>query len=172
MLIDVRTLTRQTGSSLDLELERSPEAFSLCRDDLAVDTSVAFSGQLLHTDHGILVLNGTLRATLTGNCARCLQPIPLTIETGLHETFQPAAELLAEGEDRTDEAYAYIGNMLDADQALRDNLIPLLPARLICSDDCAGICPTCGNNRNTSPCDCLTADKGRPSPFATLKQLL
>ena len=172
MLIDIRTLTRQTGASMELVLEYGPEVFGLIHDDLSIQYPVTFTGQLLHTDHGILVLTGTIKADLTGTCARCLQPVPLTVETSLRETFEPLAEPSPEGEDQPEEAYSYTGYDLAIDQALRDNLIPLLPARLICREDCAGICPVCGADRNTSPCDCLATGKGRPSPFDALKQLL
>lgn len=172
MLIDIRTLTRQAGISMELALEYSPEEFGLIRDDLSLAFPVAFAGQLLHTDHGILILTGTLKAVFSGTCARCLQPVPLTIETSIRETFEPMTEPSAEGEELPEVSYGYAGLELDIDQALRDNLIPLLPARLICREDCAGICPVCGADRNASPCDCLAAGKGRPSPFDALKQLL
>lgn len=157
---------------MELVLEYGPEEFGLIRDDLAIETPVAFTGQLLHTDHGILILTGILKAGFTGTCARCLQPVPLTVETGVRETFEPLTERSAEGEELPEESYGYEGLAIDIDQALRDNLIPLLPPRLICREDCAGICPVCGADRNDSPCDCLAAGKGRPSPFDALKQLL
>ena len=172
MLMNIRTLTRQAGTSMELELIRDPEAFSLRRDDISFESPIIFSGQLLHTNHGILVLTGTLKTNLIATCARCLQPVHLTIETSLEETYQPKTELLAVGEDQPEETYEYSGYELDVDQALRDNLIPLLPVRLICREDCVGICPACGADRNTSPCDCMAAGKGKFSPFDALKQLL
>ena len=71
-----------------------------------------------------------------------------------------------------DEAYRYTGHALDIDQALRDNLIPMLPQRPVCREDCAGICPVCGVNRNVTPCSCLSEGKGKASPFDDLKKLL
>jgi uncharacterized protein len=174
MLIDIRTLARQAGTSMELDLEIGPEAFGLLREDLSLESPVAFAGQLTHTDHGILILTGTRKATLTGICGRCLQPVPLMIETSLNETFEPDDEKSGSGsdEEQPSEAYGHTGLALEIDQALRDNLIPLLPARLICREDCAGLCPVCGTDRNANPCDCLSGGKGKPSPFDALKQLL
>jgi uncharacterized protein len=55
---------------------------------------------------------------------------------------------------------------LEMDEALRQNLVPALPIQPLCQPDCAGLCPTCGTNRNTAPCGCETADEYRP--FAEL----
>jgi len=172
MLIDIRSLTRQAGTSIELDLEIGPEAFGLLREDLSLESPVAFTGQLMHTDHGILILTGTMKAKLAGICARCLQPVPLMIETSLNETFEPEDQKTGSDEEQPSEAYGHTGLALEIDQVLRDNLIPLLPVRLICRDDCAGLCPVCGVDRNVNPCDCLSGGKGKPSPFDALKQLL
>jgi len=165
-------LTRQAGTSVELNQTIRPEAFVLLREDLSITAPVEFEGQLLHTGHGILVLTGTIKAILTGTCARCLQPVPLTMETSLQETFKPMSDQTDGDADDLEVVYGYMGQDLDISQALIDNLIPMLPARLICREECAGFCPICGADRNTSPCDCLESGKGKLSPFDDLKQLL
>lgn len=178
MLIDIRTLIRQTGNTLDLNLAFPPEAFQLLRGELTIREPVTFVGQLRHSAGGSLDLTGTLKATIEGMCVNCLEPVPMQVEAEVHETFQP--ELEAEAADGpessvgfdSDEVYRYAGHALDIEQALRDNLIPMLPERPVCREDCSGICPVCGVNRNNNPCDCLSEGKGKSSPFDELKKLL
>lgn len=178
MLIDVRRLIRQTGNTLDLDLSFPPEAFRLQREELAIKGPVTFVGLIRHLDGGKLELTGTLNASLEGMCVSCLEPVSLKVETGVHETFLPETETAPadagdlSGEADSDEAYRYAGNTLDIEQVLRDNLIPMLPERPVCRDDCSGICPVCGVNRNVNPCNCLSEGKGKPSPFDQLKKLL
>jgi len=178
MLIDIRTLIRRTGNTLDLDLCFPPEAFRLQREELAIKEPVAFIGQLRHSAGGTLVLTGTLKASLEGMCVNCLDPVPLQVETDVHETFQPEVEAMdsndlesSEGID-SDEAYRYAGTALDIEQGLRGNLVPIVPGAAVCRADCAGICPVCGVNRNSAPCDCLSEGKGKASPFDDLKKLL
>ncbi len=172
MLIDIRSMTGQPGTSLELDLQVSREMFGLQQEDLSLASPVEFAGRLQHTGHGILVLTGHASASFVSICARCLKPVPLTVQTDVRETFEPTNDLPDNGEEQPGETYGYTGHKLDIGQALRDNLIPLLPARVICKDDCAGICPVCGADRNENPCDCLDPEKGRQGPFDALKQLL
>lgn len=178
MLIDIRTLVRQNGSTLDLDLSYPPEAFRLQREELWIKGPVTFVGQLRHSAGGNLDLTGTLKASLEGMCVSCLDPVSLQVETDVHETFQPESEAAAAVDDESaeeidsDEVYRYAGSALDIEQALRDNLIPMLPERPACRADCAGICPVCGVNRNENPCSCLSEGRGNASPFDDLKKLL
>ncbi len=179
MLIDIRTLIRQTDTTLDLDLIFAPEAFQLLREELRINSPVSFVGQLRHTTDGELILNGTLKATVEGMCVRCLDPVTLSIETGVNETFLPAKAALAARAaaaelEETDFAqpYDYTGSSLDIEQALRDNLIPQLPEQPVCRPDCSGLCPVCGTDRDQKPCECKAEVQGKGSPFADLKKLL
>ena len=172
MLIDIRSLTGQPGALTELDLQISQEAFDLQREDMSLSSPVMFTGSLRHTEHGILTLSGQAKVSYTGICARCLKSVSRDLDTQVRESFEPTDTLPDNGEMQPGDTYGYAGHELDIGQALRDNLIPLLPVRVICQENCAGLCPVCGTDRNENPCDCLQTGKGRPGPFDSLKQLL
>jgi uncharacterized protein len=90
---------------------------------------------------GVLV-TGTSRAHLVGECVRCLDPVEGEISTPFQELFFHA-EQEVEGADE-DEILRLTGDQLDLEPVVRDSLVPALPLAPVCRDDCPGLCPECG----------------------------
>ena len=90
---------------------------------------------------GVLV-TGSAVAPLTGECARCLDPVTSTIEASFQELYlyQPGA---ADEEDDGEERYLD-GDLLDLEPAFRDAVVLALPLSPLCREDCPGLCPECG----------------------------
>lgn len=128
-----------------------------------------FSGLLQNVGNGILTLTGRVSTGYEGECARCLQPVREELDLPLAETFRPVSST---DESADEDDYRYEGNQLDIGQAIRDNLLPVIPQRLLCRETCPGLCPDCGANLNDEDCGCATAREGRLSPFDQLKELL
>ena len=92
-------------------------------------------------------------------CARCLDPVSQPIEATFDLIFRPAGADL----DNTDRAIStseteigyYEGDGLLLEDVLREQILLALPAKNLCREDCKGLCPECGRNRNTDPCDCV-----------------
>ena len=61
-----------------------------------------------------------------------------------------------------DETYPLEGYRADISRAAFEALLSELPMRFVCREDCKGLCPVCGRNRNTNPCDCLEGARGAP----------
>ena len=59
---------------------------------------------------------------------------------------------------------------LDLDEAIREELLLSFPMRILCQEDCPGLCPKCGKPKRLGDCGCPTWE---PDPrLAVLKQLL
>ncbi|MBO0828739.1 MAG: DUF177 domain-containing protein [Streptosporangiales bacterium] len=86
---------------------------------------------------GVLV-SGTARTTYTGECARCLEPISSPVEVGLQELFAHPGPDVGEDESLLE------GDLLDLEPVLRDAVLLELPQSPVCSEDCPGLCATCG----------------------------
>jgi uncharacterized protein len=59
------------------------------------------------------------------------------------------------------------GEVIEVDRLVAEQIFLALPVKVLCSEDCKGICPGCGANLNEEACRCRTAD--RRSPFAKLR---
>ncbi len=92
---------------------------------------------------GVLV-TGSARAGLEGECVRCLDPISEELEAGFQELF-----LYDDSRDRgttegDDEVSKLEGDLVDLEPLLRDAVVLALPFQPLCEDDCPGLCPECG----------------------------
>jgi uncharacterized protein len=136
LVFDTRTLgpvamrsesrTVPAPASLGVELVSVPEGAELELDI-----------QLERVTDGVLV-TGTVRAPLVGECARCLEMFASSAEVRFTELFTHEA-----GDDEAD-GYLLDGDLLDLELALRDALVLELPLAPLCAEDCPGLCSECG----------------------------
>jgi uncharacterized protein len=96
-----------------------------------------------------IVLTGTADADWTGPCRRCLGPAHGHVHVRLRELYQPTPT--------SEDAFELSGDVLDLWPAVREGLMLELPLAPVCREDCAGLCPVCGADRNVAPCDCDTS---------------
>lgn len=92
---------------------------------------------------GVLV-TASVTAPLTGECARCLEEFKSSLLVRFQELF-----VAEDGGSDTEgylqsDGYLLNGDLLDLEPALRDALVLELPLSPLCSDDCQGLCVTCG----------------------------
>jgi uncharacterized protein len=103
--------------------------------DLALDL------RLESVSEGVLV-SGTVRVLLTGECARCLEPLTDHLEVGVQQLFvYPGNEV---GSDDDDEIGHVVDDLVDLEPLVRDAVVLALPLAPVCREDCPGMCPTCG----------------------------
>jgi DUF177 domain-containing protein len=93
--------------------------------------------QLERVTDGVLVI-GTVRAPLVGECARCLDMFASSTEVRFTELFTD------ESGDEEADGYVLDGDLLDLEPALRDALVLELPLAPLCAEDCPGLCSECG----------------------------
>jgi uncharacterized protein len=82
-------------------------------------------------------------AGLTGPCMRCLEPAAPVTEVDVREVHQPGG-----GEELTS-PYVH-DDELDLHAWARDAYALALPAQVVCTPECAGLCPECGANLNAA----------------------
>lgn len=103
-------------------------------------------------------LTGSIGADLELGCTRCLEPVRHTAEIDFEDIFiGPEDEpLVADAEVPTsdlDESIAVTGE-IDLAETVREQILLALPEQIYCRDDCKGLCPQCGSNRNLIDCSC------------------
>lgn len=117
------------------------------------------SAQLLSHSLGEVRVAGRLEVTLTAVCDRCLESTVLPIRKTFDLVYVPAGEV-GGGETEVDEAAIevgfYEGSGIELNDVLREVVLLALPMQLTCGEDCKGICPVCGQNRNQASCSCET----------------
>ena len=162
MRLDLRPILRTPGASLPFQfrLDLSGMDFYGARP---FAHPVRVSGAVRNMA-GALSLEGTAETTLELTCDRCLKPFsqPLAL---------PVSTLLAEEleDEENDEIVLLQDGAADLDEIFTTALVLSMDAKHLCSEDCKGLCPTCGADLNLGPCQC----RKEPDPrFAALAQLL
>lgn len=107
-----------------------------------------------------VMIEGSTNISLYLHCDRCLKslPFPMEIHFSKEIDFKQTEEDRAQGLDETN---YIIGYNLDVDILIHEEILMGFPAKLLCSEDCKGICKTCGVNLNEETCDC---DNGSYDP--------
>ena len=103
-------------------------------------------------------VRGRLAARLGLQCGRCLEPFELPVDQELDLFYLPhRPDAAADGEEEEDDVGLsdhdmvvafYRGGELDLGQMVREQFFLAVPMKHLCREDCAGLCPTCGINRN------------------------
>jgi uncharacterized protein len=105
-------------------------------------------------------LRASYNAALEVLCARCVEPVPVPIEGEFDLIFRPQEADAEAGEraiteDETEIGY-YDKNGLLLEDVVREQVLLSLPARILCTPDCKGLCPRCGQNLNSASCNCVS----------------
>jgi len=136
-------------------------------DGLAVSASRVPEGAPVHVEVELQAVNdgivavGVVTAPWEGECRRCLKPARGEVRSEVQEVFERHP---VEGETRPLE-----GIDVDLTETARDAVLLELPLAPLCREDCAGLCPTCGADRNESGCDCVVETKD--PRWAALEQI-
>ena len=121
------------------------------------------SAELLKNSSGEVRVQGRYTVELKAPCDRCLVDARFPLDAGFDLFYQPASSIARDEEIEIDEGEAQIGfydhDGLELEDILREQILLALPMQRVCREDCKGICPVCGKNRNQSACDCSTSTK-------------
>jgi len=115
---------------------------------------------------GVLMMTGSVSTTIHGVCDRCASDFDAYVEFPLNVVL--VTELA--NEDNEDEwVFPLEGDSADLEDIVRTVFVLNLDSKLLCKEDCKGLCCRCGKNLNDGPCTC---QKELDPRFAALKQLL
>ena len=143
MLLGLSKIIDRPGASVPFST--SVDLSDLCYGvSYPVSEPVVAQGTVRNTA-GVLVMQGSLETTIHGVCDRCATEFDRKIQFPLE------------------------GDSADLDDIVRTVFVLNLDSKLLCREDCAGLCSRCGKNLNDGPCNCR---KELDPRFAALKQLL
>ncbi|MBO5792279.1 MAG: DUF177 domain-containing protein [Lentisphaeria bacterium] len=134
------SVSRVEKEPILLEGTEGPEFWALPENDpYTSDEEVEYELQVRSAAGSILV-TGWVRGTVNAVCGRCLEPVTMEISAEDIELYYAKSDIHEEE--------------LDITADVRDELLIELPMNPLCSDECEGLCPVCGVNRNKTECQC------------------
>ncbi|MBC8166098.1 MAG: DUF177 domain-containing protein, partial [Bryobacteraceae bacterium] len=150
---------------LELKKAQFDERFAPGEIDLAEGSLTQSGGlhaageaELLSNTLGEIRIRGRLTVDLDASCDRCLEPVKYPISGRFDLFYRPAPKGPLPSEvainDGESQIGFYEGAGIELADILREHILLSLPMHQVCREDCAGICPQCGLNRNTGTCNC------------------
>jgi len=114
--------------------------------------AVTVAGRLSVAGQGRYYFTGHLSGTTVVSCRRCLSDVTAPVSDDLTALYAEAG--LDEADE--DDVYPLAGNArtIDLRSAVREAWLLAVPAFVTCHDECQGLCPSCGADRNEVPCAC------------------
>lgn len=174
MKLDLRPLLSESVRHTDVDFTLVPP--DSAKDDPGSNLFGVRFPEPLHVTGEITNTAGYMRMVLEAAlpyvvpCARCLEDVDGTFSFRLEKTVAPKGLLTNVSEEDADDYVVVEDGFLDVDEQLLEILELDFPSKVLCHEDCRGLCPKCGRNLNIGPCGC---DLREPDPrLAPLAKLL
>jgi uncharacterized protein len=155
MLIEIERLA-ETGE--DFEQVYTPDDLSLEDEHARLASNVRVWGHASRKRDEVRI-EGSIDTTVQLLCDRCASPTTLPVNVA----FKADLGLASPGDGETEgtelhdtdmDFSTHNGVAVNLDEIVREQILLALPARLLCGEECKGLCPTCGANLNEQSCDC------------------
>ena len=162
--VDIDDIDMESG--LFLSLKKPLELFFPKGEKPLSESPVEIEVTLTRFDGDVQAAGG-VRGTIRLECGRCLNEYRQELETEINASFTVEDE--ADDEVSDDDVYLYDGVTIDLYQAVREQLLLVMPIKPLCGEDCKGLCPKCGQDLNLK--DCGHRKNEVDSRFAVLAKL-
>lgn len=149
MILQLREIFQIEGMHLPVSYEITPEELSEVRG-YTFAAPVAVSGEF-YNRAGIVTLKYTVSCTLDVVCDRCLTELKRDYSYDFSHTVVPS--LQSEG-DIYDTYPVAQHDSIDMNETAISDLLLMLPTKMLCREDCKGLCDICGCNLNERTCNC------------------
>lgn len=165
MKVDISPVLRGECNRIDIDFSLVPEPI----DGVEFNSDAHIFGSV--TDNaGYMRLSLSVEIPYTTECARCLCEVNDVFRTDFERTVvTPGVLSEAQIADNVDEYVIVENAMLDVDEELSETLILDFPTKIVCSDDCEGLCPVCGKPKREG---CACVEKHTDPRWAALAALL
>jgi len=177
-------LNELSEEDLTVSYEAQPDELGLLpeeavvRGDLSLTMTAGASGTLVH-------IHGEIGGTFVRECVRCLREyeehilLPFSARYRMPEVMSrgrsrgkpaqdPDAAGIVEAPEDDEDTYVCIGERVDPAEMLREHIILATPIQPLCNEDCQGLCPVCGRDKNQAACGCV--EPTPMNPFAFLQE--
>lgn len=147
-MIDISGILGKKGEQIGFSVSENIENV----DDYPMITafigSVNIKGTATNTDGAVNIeAEGEVKVTMP--CDRCVKDVNVDMRFPIEETYAAFGNAAAEDE-------SYTGNSVCLDGAVKKSILSSLPMKVLCKEDCKGLCPQCGKDLNAGECGCKT----------------
>lgn len=152
MVINFSDLLSKKNRKKEISLSFELEPFEFEGEEIRAIENVNVEG-LGISEKDVILIEASVKTKLKLNCSRCLDTFIYPIDIDIEERFTKSKEL------QDDEELIFVeDDTLDIIQIVENCIISTLPIKRLCKEDCKGLCPECGVNKNVENCNCIDYD--------------
>jgi uncharacterized protein len=160
------------GGKGDFAHVYNPDELNPVDEGVKLTAPATVNGRIRLAGNEVFV-NGHVDTRTQVECDRCLKMIELPVNADFELEYITGTEYesseVAELTEAEMSVSVFDGHALDVDEIVKEQILLAVPTRMLCREDCKGICPECGVDRNTGECNCET--KEIDPRWAALKNL-
>jgi uncharacterized protein len=155
---------------LDLDFESDPSSIDLLEEGIGFEGSIHVHLSVSKQQEMVFV-RGQARTHLLLECGLCLKKFTSPLNLGIHAEYLPSQSLPAQEEHELQpeemDVVFYSGDTIQFGDLIREQIILAIPMHPLCTPNCQGLCPRCGQDRNKEVCQCQ--EKDADPRFSVLK---
>ena len=151
----VKSLLTDPSAVIPVEENIELEQLTVGGDHVQFLTPCHLEGQLKNIGGGIIRFIGTLDMQVRMACSRCTKDTDLPLHATIEQRYIADRQ---QGEIEDDDIEIYENELIDLSELVDSEISMAVPMKVLCREDCKGLCPICGKDLNEGSCDCEQED--------------
>lgn len=160
MKVDVSEIISNKNKEMSVDVTLGLSSFDAGMGAFPVLRKAPFALSVANVEHKQLKIIGRTEVTVGISCSRCLAQVPVSFPIEISKEID-LVKFLSEDVEELEDADYMTGTDLDVDALIFGEILVSWPMKVLCREDCKGICKHCGTNLNLSECQC---QKSEPDP--------
>lgn len=160
MKVDVTNLLSIENEVTEQQVETDLTKFESKLGAFPITKKAPFTLHLENQESKRLLIDGETDVTIAIPCDRCLEEVSVEIHLVIARSY-PLVEVDSQEDEDAEDTDFMTGSDLDVDKLVYDEILVNWPMKVLCREDCEGICRKCGTNLNYKTCSC---DRTEPDP--------
>ena len=154
MLVNLSDVLTSEGRQMSMEVPLEMESFESREGSFEIMEKSPVQFTFTNIGACKAKVEGHVKLKFRTVCDRCLTEVPTMLDLSF-ERVVTSPEVAAEDEDIDDLSFME-GYQLNVEAFVYNEIIGNWPAKILCKEDCKGLCPVCGQNLNVRDCGCDT----------------
>lgn len=175
MKYNLNDIKYESNGRKDLDFIVNIDTISYYGDELKFLTPINVKGAIYSLDNNIF-LTCNIETKIETTCSRCLNKITYEYNTSINTELVQENDV--DDDETDDDILIYKEDVIDLGKIIEENIITNIPMKILCNEDCKGLCLKCGKDLNSNTCNCKIYDDEEDEEekldprFLKLKQLL
>ena len=152
MIINISDIIESVNKERTEEVFVEMKTFSSRLGNFPILSSKPIALHIANRENKELLISGTVDMQVAIPCGRCLEDVPTDLHFDIDKVLTMKAGTIVDEE--MEETDYLIGFEMDVDRFVYAEILVNWPMKVLCKDDCKGICKVCGMNLNSGACNC------------------